>query len=89
MELHDWMDVWVPDSWCWKGVSSPLAGKKIYLRRAVGSGTIEDCIVSNGSIIGIEREELEAVLGKFSPADVKSRLSVPITISDLITKESE
>ena len=83
MELHDWMNVWVPDSWCWKGVSSPLAGKEIHFRRAVGSGTIEDCIVSDGSIIGIEIEELEAILGKkFSPADVKSRLNVPITIEE-------
>ena len=65
-ELPDWIDIWVPDSWCWKGDRSPLAGKKMHLK-IDSAGTIMDCIVPNGSIIGIEREELYSVGKKFSP----------------------
>jgi hypothetical protein len=59
-ELPEWVDVWVPDSWCWKGASSPLAGKKIHMK-INSDGEIQNCIVPNGSIIGIEKPELDAV----------------------------
>ena len=65
-KLPEWVNVWVPDSWSWKGVSSPLAGKKIHMK-IDSTGEIQDCIVPNGSIIGIESEELYSVGEKFSP----------------------
>ena len=80
MEQFDWIDIWVPDSWCWKGDSSPLAGKKMHLK-IDSAGTIVDCIVPNVGIVGIERPELEAVWVKFSPEEIKSRM--------ILSKESE
>jgi hypothetical protein len=76
MEQFDWIDIWVPDSWCWKGDSSPLAGKKMHLK-IDSDGKVKDCIVPNGSIIGIEKPELDAVVWKFSPEEIKSRMIPP------------
>jgi len=53
---YDWVDISVPTHWCWEGVISPLAGKRIHVKINSVSPRLGE----------INNEELYALVGKFS-----------------------
>lgn len=76
----------VPSEWSNEWPCSRLAGKEINVTLN-NLGEVEDWFIADGPFypsigVDVESAELDAVLGKFSPEDVKKQVN-------LVTEESE